>query len=165
MYTNIKTGPALHHIRQFALENKEHLTVPPAVLMDTLLLLMTNNVFQIADTNWLQKVGTAKGAPPAPPWATIFFGIHEETVLARFVHKLQLYRRFIKNVLGIWQVNPDLVKDCRQWTSFVELMQDYYGLEWNSEERSEKVNYLIHADRDRHVHIVYLFIYLLGIPF
>ena len=47
MYTNIKTGPALHRIGQFVLENKEHLTVPPAVLMDALRLLMTNNVFQL----------------------------------------------------------------------------------------------------------------------
>ena len=46
MYTNIKTGPALHCIGQLALENKEHLTVPPVVLMDALRLLMTNNVFQ-----------------------------------------------------------------------------------------------------------------------
>ena len=40
MYTNIKTGPALHRIGQFALENKELLTVPPVVLMDALPLLM-----------------------------------------------------------------------------------------------------------------------------
>ena len=83
MYTNIKTGLSLHHIGKFALENKEHLTVPPAVLMDALHLLMTNKVFQFGDTFWLQKVGTAMGAPPAPPWATIFFGIHEETVLRK----------------------------------------------------------------------------------
>ena len=69
MYTNIKTGPALHHIGQLALENKAHLTVPPAVLMGELHLLMNNNVFQFGDTLWLQKVGTAMGAPPAPPWA------------------------------------------------------------------------------------------------
>ena len=68
MYTNIKTGPALHRIGKSALENKEHLTVPPAVLMDALRLLMTNNVFQFGDTLWLQKVGTAMGAPPAPPF-------------------------------------------------------------------------------------------------
>ena len=42
MYTNIKTGPALHRIGKFSHENKEHLTVPPAVLMDALRLLMTN---------------------------------------------------------------------------------------------------------------------------
>ena len=88
MYTNIRTGPALHHIGQFALENKEHLTVTHAVLMDTLRLLMTNNVFQFGDTFWLQKVGTAMGTPPAPPWATIFFDIHEEAVLARIVTRL-----------------------------------------------------------------------------
>ena len=76
MYTNIKIGPALYRIGQFALEHKEQLTVPPTVLMDTLILLMTTNVFQFGNTYWLQKVGTAMGAPPAPPWATIFFGIH-----------------------------------------------------------------------------------------
>ena len=46
MYTNIRTRPELYSIRQFALENKEQQTVPPAVLMDELPLLMTNNVFQ-----------------------------------------------------------------------------------------------------------------------
>ena len=142
MYTNIKTGPALHRIGQFALEQKEHLNFPPAVMMDSLRLLMTNNVFQFGDTYWLQKVGTAMGAPPDPPWATIFFGIHEETVLARFGHKLQLYCRFIDDVLGIWLVDPNPVEDRRQWTSFVELMQDYYGIEWISEERSKMVNYM-----------------------
>ena len=66
MYTNIKTGLAFHRIGQLALENKENLTVPPAVLMDALQLLMTNNVFQLGETYCLQKVGTAMGAPPAP---------------------------------------------------------------------------------------------------
>ena len=88
MYTKIKTGPAIHHIGQFALENKEHLNVTPAVLMDALRLLMTNNVFQFGDNYWIQKVGTAMGAPPAPPWAKISFGINEETVLARFGQKI-----------------------------------------------------------------------------
>ena len=109
MYTNIKTGPALHCIGQFAPENKGHLTVSPAVLMDALNLLMTNNVFQIGDTYSLEKVGTAMGVPPAPPWDTIFFGIHEETVIARFGDKLQMYRRFIDDVLGIWLVDPDKI--------------------------------------------------------
>ena len=127
---------------QFALENKEHLTVPPVVLMDALRLLMTNNVFQFGATFWLQKVGTAMGAPPAPPWATIFLGIHKETVLAQFGDKLQLYRCFIGDILGIWLVDPDPVEYHRQWTSFVALMKDYYGLECIFEERSKKVNYM-----------------------
>ena len=135
MYTNIKKGPELHRIGQFAVENKAHLTVPPAVMMNALRLLITNNVFQFGDTFWLQKVGTAMGAPQAPPWATILFGIYEETVLARFVHKIQLYHCLINDVLGIWLVDTDLIEDCRQWTFFVALMQDYYGLELIFEER------------------------------
>ena len=101
MYTNIKTGPALHCIGQFALENQKHLTVPPGFLMDALRLLMTSNVFQFGYTYWLQKVGTAMGVPPAPPWATIFLGIHKEIVLTQFGDNLQLYCRFIDDVLGI----------------------------------------------------------------
>ena len=103
--------------------------------MDALRLLMTKNVFKFGDTYWLHKVGTAKGVSPALPWATIFFGIHEETVLARIRQKLQLYRCFVDNVLGICLVDPDQVEDRQQWTAFVELMQDYYGLEWIFEER------------------------------
>ena len=129
MYTNIKTVPALHRIGQFALENKKQLTVSPAVLMDILRLLITNNMFQFGDIYWIKKVGTAMGAPILPPWATIFFGIHEETVFAQFRGKLYLYPHFIDDVLGIWLVDPDSVEDCQQWTSFVALMQDYYGLE------------------------------------
>ena len=82
------------------------------------------------------------GAPPSPCWATIFFGIHEETVIARFGPRLQLYRRFINDVLGIWLIDSDPAEDSRQWASFVALMQDYYGLEWIFEERSKKVNYM-----------------------
>ena len=81
------------------------------------------------------------GALPAPPWSTIFFGIHEEAVLAQFGGRLQLYRCFIDNVLGIWLVNIDTAKDHRKWTAFVSLIQDYYGLEWISEERLDSVNY------------------------
>ena len=103
---------------------------------------ITNSHDQQCVTIWghllASKAGTAMGAPPAPPWVTIFFGIHEETVLAIFGQKLQLYCRFIDNVLGIWLVDPDPVKDCRQWMQFVELMQDYYGLEWIFEERPNR---------------------------
>ena len=72
--------------------------------MDAIRLIMTNNVFTFGDTYYPQKVGTAMGAPLAPPWATIFFGIHKETVLAQFGYKIQLYRRFIGDILGIWLV-------------------------------------------------------------
>ena len=54
------------------------------------------------------------GAPPAPPWDTVSFGIHEEAVIAHFGDSLQLYRQFIYDVLGIWLVDPDLAEDHRK---------------------------------------------------
>ena len=77
MYTNIQTVPDLHRIGRFALENEKNLAVPPVVLTESLRLLMTKNVFQFGNKYWLQNVGTEMGAPPAPPWDTIFFSIHE----------------------------------------------------------------------------------------
>ena len=142
MYTNIRTGPDLQRMGWLALDNEKHLTVAPAALMEALCLLMTNKVFQFRDTYWLHKVGTAMGAPPVPPWATIFFGIHEEAVLAQFGNRLQLYRRFINNVLGICLVSPNPAENHIKWTAFVSLMQDYYGLEWIFEEHSDNVNYM-----------------------
>ena len=80
------------------------------------------------------------GAPPASPWATIFFGIHKEAVLAQFGDRLQLYHRFIDDVLGIWLVDPESSDDHRKWTPLRLLMQDYYGLEWIFKECSDTVN-------------------------
>ena len=67
MYTNIKTGPALHRIGQFALQNKKHMTVPPAVLMDALRLLMTNNVFQFGDNYLAPKSENSNGSTARSP--------------------------------------------------------------------------------------------------
>ena len=90
--------------------------------------------------------------PPAPPWATICFGIHEEAVIAQFGDMLQLYHSFINNFLGIWLVDTDPAKDHRKWTAFRSLMQYYYDLEWIFKERSKTVNSMdmtisIHKDR------------------
>ena len=67
MYTNMGTGATLYRVGQFACANEKQLPVSHEALMDALTLLMRNNVFQFGDTFWLQKVGTAMGAPPAPP--------------------------------------------------------------------------------------------------
>ena len=169
MYTNIRTGPELHRIGRFALDNEKHLTVPSAFLMNELRLLMTNNVFQFGNTYWLQKAVTAMGAPPAPPWDTIFFGIHKEAVIAQFGGRLQLYHHFIDNVLGIWLVDTKPAKYYRKWTAFKLLMQNCYGLEWIFTERSDTVNCMdmtISICNDRIVTLLYeksmnLYLYIL----
>ena len=82
------------------------------------------------------------GAPPAPPWDTIFFGIHKDTVLAQFGEILQLYCFFIDDVLGIFLVDTDPAVDHIKWTAFVSLMKDYYGIEWIFKEHLDNVNYM-----------------------
>ena len=39
-------------------------------------------------------------------------------------------------------IDPDPSEDHRKLTAFKSLMQDYYGLEWIFEERSDIVNYI-----------------------
>ena len=55
---------------------------------------------------------------------------------------LQFYCRLIKNVLGIWLVDPEPAKDHRKWTAFILLMQDYYRIKWIFEEHSNTVNFM-----------------------
>jgi len=98
------------------------------------------------------------GAPPAPPWATVFFGIHETNVLARFQRSLQLYRRFIDDVIGLWLCHDDSIEDEHQWSDFVELMNDYHGLEWDFTPRGKKVDFMdltIRIEGDRLVTSLY----------
>ena len=61
MYTNIGTGPDLYCIGRFALDKEKHLTLPTAVLMKKIRLLMTNCVFQFIDTYFLQNMGPKRG--------------------------------------------------------------------------------------------------------
>ena len=67
MYSNIRKGLALHRIGRFALDNEKYLTVPPAVLMDSLHLLMTNTIFQFGDTYWFIESGNIDGSITSAP--------------------------------------------------------------------------------------------------
>ena len=97
-------------------------------------------------------------APPATPWATIFFGIHKEAVLDHFGDRLQLYCRSIDDALGICMVGPDPAEDHRKWTAFKFLMQYYHGLEWIFKKRPDTLNYMdmkISTRKDRIVTSLY----------
>ena len=67
MYRNIRAGPALHRIWRFSLDNEEHHTVPPGVLMDILRLLMTNNVFQFGIHPLVTESGNSDGSATSSP--------------------------------------------------------------------------------------------------
>ncbi|KAL7579195.1 hypothetical protein ACA910_011366 [Epithemia clementina (nom. ined.)] len=93
MYTNIKTMEALHEIGRYLRGNQEEFPkLPVNALMSALRLVMQSNVFQFGDTYWHQQTGTAMGTPPAPPYATIFFAIHENrSIILNFLDNLHFY--------------------------------------------------------------------------
>ena len=80
MYTNIPTNTAImliaKHIRKSVTEERPKQN---DALIAALKLVMLNNIFCFGDMTFKQLNGTALGTPPAPPYATIYYGIHEKT--------------------------------------------------------------------------------------
>ena len=80
MYTNIPTHPALNLIRKYLTQyqRKHNNKYPQDAVRAGLRLIMTMNIFTFGDLTLKQLNGTAMGTPPAPPYATIYYGIHVE---------------------------------------------------------------------------------------
>ncbi|KAL7485665.1 hypothetical protein ACHAW6_011260 [Cyclotella cf. meneghiniana] len=144
MYTNIQTGPALHHISQLILreENKSFHHYNSNALISALQIVFNNNILQFGDTYWRQISGTGMGIAPAPPWATIYYAIHENSFLPSWKTNLLFYRRFIDDVFGIWLCDPHPDKNTTLWASFQNTMQGWYGLEWEFSNLTNTCNFM-----------------------
>ena len=121
MYTNIPTCTALNligkHITQYKHESNE--TYPTDAVREGLHLVMTMNTFAFGDLTFKQLNGTAMGTPPAPPYATVYYSIHEEKILPKFLQRIVFYRRFMDNVIGIWCPNQNSQVDDTKWNNFI----------------------------------------------
>ena len=137
MYTNIDTDHALAEIRRYL-----PLTKPNKAIMEAITIIMKNNFFQFGDTSWLQLTGTAMGTPPAPMYATLYFGIYEkETILRRYARFLLFYKRYIDDVIGIWHCqNANL--DQRMWKAFQEDLNKFGKLRWEVSRRADTTIFL-----------------------
>ena len=109
MYTNIPTHMALNligkYLTQYQLKNNNE--YPLDAVIAGLRLIMTLNIFTFGDRTLKQLNGTAIGTPPGPPYATIYYGFHEETFLPHNSRRVIYYRRFIDDVNGIWCTNKN----------------------------------------------------------
>jgi hypothetical protein len=143
MYTNIQTAPALSAIGRYLRQNKNKFRdIPINTLMSGLNFVMNNNIFEFGDTFWHQKKGTAMGTPPAPPYATLFFAVHENSYIIDQFPNLLFYKRFIDDVVGIWIPSScPVVDDCR-WSTFQQRMNQDTGLTWEFSERSTSVAFM-----------------------
>jgi hypothetical protein len=143
MYTSIPTAQALREIAQYLRRNRALFPeVPIAALVDALTIVMRNNVVQFGDTHWLQLSGAAMGTPPAPPYATLFYAIFEETILEEFGTNLFYYRRFIADILGIWIPSPTPTDDTLAWNRFKARLSDFHGLQWETEARASSTIFM-----------------------
>jgi len=149
MYTNIPTNFALQVIRRYLQTHRHKFPdLPINAVVSGLSIIMKSNYFKFGDTFWKQLKGTAMGTPPAPPYATIFYGALEEKILQedRFQPNLVFYKRFIDDVFGIWWIPDPLtnpVGNSRTWEAFKRRMNhSQFQLEWDHSSLLRKVDFL-----------------------
>jgi hypothetical protein len=98
--------------------------------MEALEIVCCNNLINFGDTYWHQFSGTGMGISPAPPWATIFFALHERTLLSQWKTNLLFYHRFIDDIFGIWLMDACPTHKDELWDFFKTHMQQWLGLSW-----------------------------------
>ena len=163
MYTSIPTETALAKITRF-LRRHERIhneKLPYNAIIEGLGIVMRRCAFTFGDTYWEQLSGTAMGTPPAPPYATIYFGLEEQKFLRHHRANLLFYRRFIDDVFGIWiksqiRANPGVERsdssaasettneeeDAKRWELFLDDLDSAPGLVWETETPKKSVVFM-----------------------
>ena len=143
MYTNIPTNTAIMLIAKHICKSvTEERPKQNEALIAALKLVMLNNIFSFGDMTFKQLNGTAMGTPPAPPYATIYYGIHEKNFLPKHNKHVIFYKRFIDDVFGIWLPHPNPQTNACLWEEFKDSMNTFPGLTWEFEDPSDKVNFM-----------------------
>ena len=144
MYTNIPTHTALNLIRKYLnqYQRKHNNDYPKDTVRAGLRLVMTMNIFTFGDLTLKQLNGTAMGTPPAPPYATIYYGIHEKKFLPHHAQRVVFYRRFINDVIGIWCPHNNHKQDTLEWDHFKNKKNAFPGLTWEFSERAKTIDFM-----------------------
>eukprot|EP00804_Cyclotella_cryptica_P016245 CCRYP_005732-RA/>CCRYP_005732-RA protein AED:0.27 eAED:0.19 QI:0/-1/0/1/-1/0/1/0/441 len=146
VYTNIKTDVALTLISQLIHQELSKPQQPSytEALVSALHIVFTNSIVKFGDTYWRQTLGTGMGIAPAPPWATIFYILHEPHFVPKWSTHLIFYKRFIDDIIGIWLPHPDMDTDTSLWSVFCNDLQQWqwHGLEWTVSPRSTRCNFM-----------------------
>jgi hypothetical protein len=149
MYTNIDTKTGVTSIQNLIQTHKDKLppNFPINLVLETLTIVMENNVFSFADTFWLQLAGRAMGTPTACAYDMLSYGHHENTkILEEFQPNLLYYKRYIDDIFGIWL--PPKTNKINTWNCFKEKLNSWGSLEWIIQEPSTRTQFL-----DLNIHI------------
>ena len=82
------------------------------------------------------------GTPPAPPYATIYYGIHENMFVPWYRECLLFYKQFIDDIIGIWIPHPDSNQNTLEWSDFQKMMNSFPGLTWEFSTLSKTVDFM-----------------------
>ena len=144
LFTNIPTHTVLNLIGKYLTQyqRKHNNEYPQDAIRAGLRLIMTMNISTFGDLTLKQLNGTAMGTPPAPPYATIYYRIHEEKFLPHHARRVIFYRRFIDDVIGIWCPNKKPEWDALEWTEFRDKMNSFPSLTWEFSERAKSIDFM-----------------------
>ena len=104
MYTNIPTHTALNLIGKYLdqYQRKYNNDYPKERRQGRSTSCHDNEYLYIRRPDPKTTQRDCYGHPPAPPYTTIYYGIHEEKFLPHHAQRVVFYRRFIDDVIGIW---------------------------------------------------------------
>ena len=107
LYNNIPNEEGLRAFEE-ALEKRQDKTVPTSLLVELKRIVLTRNILEFDRKLYLQKIGTAMGAPSAPSYANLYMAVVDiwlescaldEQTLENFIIFL---KRFIDDFLIFW---------------------------------------------------------------
>jgi hypothetical protein len=147
MYTNIDTTHALDSISNFLKNSHPEIPAELEIEVDTLLsgldIIMNNTVFKLGNTCYIQQSGTAMGSPAAPMYATLYFAIHEMTIIPKYKNII-FYGRYIDDALGIWlpDTSTDDTEDEHIFADFKKDFSSFGHLTWEFSNLSTTTDFL-----------------------
>ena len=131
MYSNIDSNHGIEVARKFLNKFKNQLpkNCPTEFLIETLEIVMKENIFQFGDTFWLQLMGCAMGTSAAVNYSYTYIGLLEMSgLLQEFKKYLLFYRRFIDDGIGVW--NHGLPDSDKKFKEFFKRLNDWGKLRW-----------------------------------
>ena len=144
MYTNIDSTACLEVLSEYLRreEVRRKFGYNADCLIEAIGIVLRSNVMKFGDIFVEQISGVAMGVAPAPPFATIYYGIKEQSLLAKWGDNFFYYRRFIDDVFCIWKYDKCPIEDERKWQEMQADVNDFHGLQWEFTERVDSLNFM-----------------------